>query len=179
MTYGIIGAMDTEIQMIREQMDYCRNNSLYGLTFYEGRIGSHDVILAKCGIGKVNAARCAQILIDRSQPDYLINTGVAGWERASPGLYHQKGKEADEASGLACDTVPRFEAYGGFFIGSCGQPPTVTAIHGTRGHKYNIRDLCPLHGQGKTGNVGSNERYFRRSRDFSLILFLLLVPPRL
>lgn len=78
MTYGIIGAMDTEIQMIRERMDYCRNNSLYGLTFYEGRIGSHDVILAKCGIGKVNAARCAQILIDRSQPDYLINTGVAG-----------------------------------------------------------------------------------------------------
>ncbi|MBR3136486.1 MAG: 5'-methylthioadenosine/adenosylhomocysteine nucleosidase [Clostridia bacterium] len=78
MTYGIIGAMDSEIQMIRGQMDYCRTNPLYGLTFYQGRIGSHDVILAKCGIGKVNAARCAQILIDRSKPDYLINTGVAG-----------------------------------------------------------------------------------------------------
>ena len=77
-TYGIIGAMDSEIQMIRGQMDYCRTNPLYGLTFYQGRIGSHDVILAKCGIGKVNAARCAQILIDRSKPDYLINTGVAG-----------------------------------------------------------------------------------------------------
>lgn len=77
-TYGIIGAMDTEIQMIREQMDRCRTNSLYGLTFYQGRIGNHDVVLAKCGIGKVNAARCAQILIDRSNPDYLINTGVAG-----------------------------------------------------------------------------------------------------
>ena len=77
-TYGIIGAMDSEIQMIRGQMDYCRTNPLYGLTFYQGRIGSHDVVLAKCGIGKVNAARCAQILIDRSNPDYLINTGVAG-----------------------------------------------------------------------------------------------------
>ena len=76
--YGIIGAMDTEIQMIREKMDYCRTNSLYGLTFYQGKIGSNDVVLAKCGIGKVNAARCAQILIDRSNPDYLINTGVAG-----------------------------------------------------------------------------------------------------
>ena len=82
--YGIIGAMDTEIQMIREQMDYCRINSLYGLTFYQGRIGSMDVVLAKCGIGKVNAARCAQILIDRSNPDYLINTGVAGG--VGPGL---------------------------------------------------------------------------------------------
>ena len=76
--YGIIGAMDTEIQMIREQMDRCRVNSLYGLTFYQGRIGSHDVVLAKCGVGKVNAARCAQILIDRSNPDFIINTGVAG-----------------------------------------------------------------------------------------------------
>ena len=82
--YGIIGAMDTEIQMIREKMDYCRTNSLYGLKFYQGRIGSFDVVLAKCGIGKVNAARCAQILIDRSNPDYLINTGVAGG--IGPGL---------------------------------------------------------------------------------------------
>ena len=76
--YGIIGAMDTEIQIIRDSMDYCRTNSLYGLTFYQGRIAGMDVVVAKCGIGKVNAARCAQILIDRSQPDYLINTGVAG-----------------------------------------------------------------------------------------------------
>ena len=82
--YGIIGAMDTEIQMIREKMDRCRTNSLYGLTFYQGRIGGMDVVLAKCGIGKVNAARCAQILIDRSNPDYLINTGVAGG--VGPGL---------------------------------------------------------------------------------------------
>ncbi len=78
MTYGIIGAMDTEIQMIRDRMDYCRTNSLYGLKIYQGRIGSADVVVAKCGIGKVNAARSAQILIDRSKPDYIINTGVAG-----------------------------------------------------------------------------------------------------
>ena len=82
--YGIIGAMDTEIQLLREQMDYCRTNSLYGLTFHQGRIGGMDVVVAKCGIGKVNAARCAQILIDRSNPDYLINTGVAGG--VGPGL---------------------------------------------------------------------------------------------
>ena len=78
MTYGIIGAMDTEIQMIRDRMDHCRTNSLYGLKIYQGSIGDVDVVVAKCGIGKVNAARCAQILIDRSKPDYLINTGVAG-----------------------------------------------------------------------------------------------------
>ena len=82
--YGIIGAMDTEIRMIREKMAHCRTNSLYGLTFYQGRIGAMDVVLAKCGVGKVNAARCAQILIDRSNPDYLINTGVAGG--VGPGL---------------------------------------------------------------------------------------------
>ena len=82
--YGIIGAMDTEIRIIRENMDHCRTNSLYGLTFYQGRIAGMDVVVAKCGIGKVNAARCAQILIDRSNPDYLINTGVAGG--VGPGL---------------------------------------------------------------------------------------------
>ena len=78
MTYGIIGAMDTEIQMILGRMDRCRTNSLYGLKIYQGCIGDAEVVVAKCGIGKVNAARCAQILIDRSKPDYLINTGVAG-----------------------------------------------------------------------------------------------------
>ena len=60
--YGIIGAMDTEIRMIRERMDRCRTNSLYGLTFYQGRIGTHDVVLAKCGVGKVNAARCTDLV---------------------------------------------------------------------------------------------------------------------
>ena len=84
MTYGIIGAMESEIQAILEKMTRPRANPLYELTFYQGKVGDVDVVLARCGIGKVNAARCAQILIDRSNPDYLINTGVAG--SIGPGL---------------------------------------------------------------------------------------------
>jgi adenosylhomocysteine nucleosidase len=43
-----------------------------------GRIGRHQVVLAQCGIGKVNAAAGAVELILRHQPDCLISTGVAG-----------------------------------------------------------------------------------------------------
>lgn len=53
------------------------------LTFYEGTIHNKNVVIVECGIAKVNAAMCAQILISEFNVDTLINTGVAG------GLYHE------------------------------------------------------------------------------------------
>jgi adenosylhomocysteine nucleosidase len=49
-----------------------------GLSFIRGRLGAHTVVAVKAGIGKVNAALCAQALIDRMAPDSIINVGVAG-----------------------------------------------------------------------------------------------------
>ena len=48
------------------------------LTIYTGKINSHEIILAKSGVGKVNAALNTQYIIDRFEPDCIINTGVAG-----------------------------------------------------------------------------------------------------
>ena len=78
MTYGIIGAMDSEIALLTKQMQSCSKDSKAGLTFYCGTLCGQSVVIVKCGVGKVNAAACAQMLIDRYTVDTLINVGVAG-----------------------------------------------------------------------------------------------------
>ena len=77
-TFGVIGAMESEVALLREALADRETAELYGLTFYSGRLGGSRVVLVQCGVGKVNAARCTQILIDRFAPDYIINTGIAG-----------------------------------------------------------------------------------------------------
>lgn len=77
-TLGVIGAMDSEIRRLLEKMGECQTQQRYGLCFYLGTLAGQRLVLVKSGIGKVMAARCAQILIDCYQPDYLVNTGVAG-----------------------------------------------------------------------------------------------------
>ena len=69
---GIIGAS------LKNEMENPAINKIAGMDFYEGVIGGKDVVVVKCGIGKVNAAMCTQILADRYNVDVVINTGVAG-----------------------------------------------------------------------------------------------------
>ena len=75
---GIIAAMDEEIDSIRELMQSIVIKNIYGLELIEGKINEKDIILVKCGIGKVNAARTTQLLIDNFDMDYIINVGTAG-----------------------------------------------------------------------------------------------------
>ena len=75
---GIIGAMDIEVDSLKNEMENPAINIIAGMDFYEGVIGGKDVVVVKCGIGKVNAAMCTQILADRYNVDVVINTGVAG-----------------------------------------------------------------------------------------------------
>ena len=77
-TFGVIGAMDSEVSKLHGTLRGCEMTEYAGLTFYSGTLGENAVVLVKSGVGKVNAARCAQILIDRFTPDCLINTGIAG-----------------------------------------------------------------------------------------------------
>ena len=76
--FGVIGAMDSEIQHLIGAMTNPKTEQHADLTFYRGNLGDQELVLVKCGIGKVNAARCTQMLIDRYAPDFLINTGIAG-----------------------------------------------------------------------------------------------------
>lgn len=77
-TVGIIGAMDSEVTRLKSTLQNAKEESIGGLTLTTGNIGETHVVLAKCGVGKVNAALCAQIMIDRFSADCLINTGAAG-----------------------------------------------------------------------------------------------------
>jgi adenosylhomocysteine nucleosidase len=78
MKIGIIGAMDEEIALYKEGMDLVREVGKAGITYYEGTWEGKDVVLCKCGVGKVNASVCTQILIDAFAVDAVLFTGVAG-----------------------------------------------------------------------------------------------------
>ena len=75
---GIIGAMAPEIEALRNTLQEPVQSEAAGMTFWEGRIGRMPVVLVRSGIGKVNAAVCTQILIDRFQVTHILNTGIAG-----------------------------------------------------------------------------------------------------
>ncbi len=75
---GIIAAMSCEAEMILGAMQNKTPRVVGGMTFWQGRIGSDDVVLATCGVGKVFAAACATAMIIEFSPDRIINTGVAG-----------------------------------------------------------------------------------------------------
>lgn len=76
--YGIIGAMDSEVEYLTSALKDKRVEKYLDLSFFAGSLGEAEMIVVKSGIGKVNAARCAQILIDKYSPDAIINTGIAG-----------------------------------------------------------------------------------------------------
>jgi len=78
MRVGIIGAMDEEVELLRSKLIDRKDTSLAGSEFYPGKIDRLEVVLLKSGIGKVNAALGTALLIEKFQPDVIINTGSAG-----------------------------------------------------------------------------------------------------
>lgn len=83
-TVGIIGAMAEEIELLLAQM---QNKSIHrhaGIEYVSGTLHDRRIIVCKSGVGKVNAAVCTQLLIDRFGVEAIIFTGVAG--ALDPGL---------------------------------------------------------------------------------------------
>ncbi len=78
MKLGIIAAMTVEADLIKESMTEKSTEEISGISFVSGKLGTWDVVIAVCGIGKVFAALCTQTMILRYSPDLLINTGVGG-----------------------------------------------------------------------------------------------------
>ena len=76
--YAIIAAMQEEMQEIEKIMIEKESKKIYELNFIKGKINKAEVVLVKAGVGKVNAARTTQILIDNFDVDYIINVGSAG-----------------------------------------------------------------------------------------------------
>lgn len=75
---GIIGAMELEVEQLKAEMTQSRIITKAGMDFYEGLLNGASVVIVRCGIGKVNAALCVQILADLFHVTHVINTGVAG-----------------------------------------------------------------------------------------------------
>lgn len=75
---GIIGAMDLEVETLLGVMKEKTARERVGSTFYEGILEGLAVVVVQCGVGKVNAALCAQILCDCYGVTHLVNTGIAG-----------------------------------------------------------------------------------------------------
>lgn len=78
MNIGIIVATDEELIETKNILDSYEEKDIYDLTFIKGKINGRKVIVVKSGIGKVNAARTTQILIDNYKIDKIINIGAAG-----------------------------------------------------------------------------------------------------
>ena len=78
MKLGIIGAMDVEVAELKENMKNLTVHNRTGMTFYEGVLEGLDAVVVQCGVGKVNAAMCTQILCDCFGVTHVMNTGVAG-----------------------------------------------------------------------------------------------------
>ena len=78
MNIGIIVATDEELIETKNIMDSYEEKDIHNLTFVKGKINGRKAIVVKCGIGKVNAARTTQILIDNFKIDKIINIGAAG-----------------------------------------------------------------------------------------------------
>lgn len=77
-TIGVIGAMDSEVALLAEALSHGEKTEYAHNTFITGAYGKHRLVVACSGIGKVNSACTAQILIDRFGADCVINTGIAG-----------------------------------------------------------------------------------------------------
>lgn len=75
---GIIGALDIEIDGIKSLMTDIEAKTVSKITFYKGKINGKECVVAQCGVGKVNAAMCAQTMILLYNVTAVINTGVAG-----------------------------------------------------------------------------------------------------
>ncbi len=75
---GIIGAMDDEVARLKDMISGLHIVQRAGMEFYKGQIHERDVVVVKCGVGKVNAAMCTQSMIDIFDVDAIINTGIAG-----------------------------------------------------------------------------------------------------
>ena len=75
---GIIGAMDLEVDALKAQMELTSEVTKANMTFCEGTLNGANVVIVKCGVGKVNAGICTQILADLFDVTHVINTGIAG-----------------------------------------------------------------------------------------------------
>ena len=143
---AIIGAMELEVEELKAHMNVSRITHRAGMDFYEGTLNGTEVVVVRCGVGKVNAALCVQILADLFKVTHIINTGVAGSLNAKldigdiliskDALHHDVdatifGYRPGEVPQLGIREFPADERLGALAKESCEKVnPTIHAILG-------------------------------------------------
>ena len=75
---GVICAMESEAAQLIAALEEPRTETVCGCTFHAGTLCGVPAVVVRCGIGKVNAARITQAMIDRFSPGAVVNSGIAG-----------------------------------------------------------------------------------------------------
>lgn len=75
---AIIGAMEIEIELLKQTMQIEEEKVVSSMRFYKGKLYGKNTVIVKCGVGKANAAMCTQATIMLYNPRIIINPGVAG-----------------------------------------------------------------------------------------------------
>jgi len=75
---GILGALDEEVEILEEQLENKNEKEIEGIRFVKGKLKGRSVVIARTGIGKVNAAMTATLLIEHFKPKQVIFSGIAG-----------------------------------------------------------------------------------------------------
>lgn len=75
---GIICALSIEVEGLAKLLDNKTENTYAKMKYISGTINGKEVVMTECGIGKVNAAMSTQVMIDKYNPDVIINSGIAG-----------------------------------------------------------------------------------------------------
>ena len=78
MTIAIIGAMEQEVAILKDNIENLETTTIANYEYYSGELNSQKVVLVQSGIGKVAATVATALLINNFKPDYVINTGSAG-----------------------------------------------------------------------------------------------------
>ncbi|NVK24027.1 MAG: 5'-methylthioadenosine/S-adenosylhomocysteine nucleosidase, partial [Gammaproteobacteria bacterium] len=68
MTVAIIGAMEPEVAILKQQLADVNESTNAGFTFYAGKLNDKDVVLVQSGIGKVASTIATTLVIDKFKP---------------------------------------------------------------------------------------------------------------
>ena len=75
---GIIGAMEIEVAILKSKLENAEVTKIGPMEFFEGTLAGCQVVIVMCGVGKVHAAMCTQVLCSHFGVTHIVNTGVAG-----------------------------------------------------------------------------------------------------
>src|SRR5262249_35973330 len=75
---AVVSAMTVEIETIGQKLTDKKEMTIQGVRFTTGSLTDRRVVVAHSGMGKVNAATAAALLVEQFQPTHVLFTGIAG-----------------------------------------------------------------------------------------------------